>query len=129
MAPPSEPEKPIPMQGTVSPAPQEGIQAHHMAPEAAPCSTHVPAPHPQRGEGPGHGGGVLNPYASFMDTIYTSFLQVSAKEQEEAQAPALCALPPSTRSILFSCLFFPLCLFCFSLSLSSCFSLYFDHNS
>ncbi|XP_046896130.1 methyl-CpG-binding domain protein 6 isoform X1 [Hypomesus transpacificus] len=104
IAPPSEPEKPIPMQETVSPAPQEGIQAHQPAPEAAPCSTNLPAPVAQRGEGPANGGGVLNPYASFMDTIYTSFLQVSAKEQEEAQAPAatsepaLCALPPSTPS-------------------------------
>lgn len=101
IAPPSEPEKPIPMQETGGPVRQVEIQVNQLTPEALPCPSSVPAPMPQKGEGSASGGGVLNPYASFMDTIYTSFLQVSAKEQEEAQAPttsepALCALPPST---------------------------------
>eukprot|EP00063_Salmo_salar_P026205 XP_014001040.1 PREDICTED: methyl-CpG-binding domain protein 6-like [Salmo salar] len=95
MAPPSEGEKPISLQEKDSPAPQEDIPANRLTPEAAPSPCPVRTPVSQRGEG--SVGSVLDPYASFMDTIYTSFLQVSAKEQEAAQtgADVLCALPPS----------------------------------
>ncbi|XP_055748832.1 proline-rich protein 36-like [Salvelinus fontinalis] len=95
MAPPSEGEKPISLQEKDSPAPQEDIPANRLTPEAAPSPCPVRTPVSQRGEG--SVGSVLDPYASFMDTIYTSFLQVSAKEQESAQtgADVLCALPPS----------------------------------
>ncbi|XP_041701831.1 methyl-CpG-binding domain protein 5 [Coregonus clupeaformis] len=95
MAPPSEGEKPISLQEKDSSAPQEDIPANRLAPEAAPSPCPVRAPVSQRGEG--SVGSVLDPYASFMDTIYTSFLQVSANEQEAAKsgADALCALPPS----------------------------------
>uniref|UniRef100_A0A673XK88 Methyl-CpG-binding domain protein 5-like n=1 Tax=Salmo trutta TaxID=8032 RepID=A0A673XK88_SALTR len=95
MAPPSEGEKPISLQEKDSPAPQEDIPANRLTPEAAPSPCPVRTPVSQRGEG--SAGSVLDPYASFMDTIYTSFLQVSAKEQEAAQTgvEVLCALPPS----------------------------------
>uniref|UniRef100_A0AAZ3SLX7 MBD domain-containing protein n=1 Tax=Oncorhynchus tshawytscha TaxID=74940 RepID=A0AAZ3SLX7_ONCTS len=95
MAPPSEGEKPISLQEKDSPAPLEDIPANRLTPEAAPSPCPVRTPVSQRGEG--SVGSVLDPYASFMDTIYTSFLQVSAKEQEAAQtgADVLCALPPS----------------------------------
>ncbi|XP_010896013.2 methyl-CpG-binding domain protein 6 isoform X2 [Esox lucius] len=93
MAPPTEGEKSVSLQETDSSAPQEDIPANRHTPEAGLAPS--PAPASQRGEG--SVGSILDPYASFMDTIYTSFLQVSAKEQEAAQsgADALCALPPS----------------------------------
>ncbi|KAF7655905.1 hypothetical protein LDENG_00048670 [Lucifuga dentata] len=108
---PSEAEKPIPLQETQSPAPQEDIPARQLAPEVAqsplpapaPATAPPPAPPPQRGSegGSASSGGIIDPYTSFMDTIYTSFLQVSAKEQEEGahSGPSdptspFCALPP-----------------------------------
>ncbi|XP_045068353.1 proline-rich protein 36 isoform X1 [Coregonus clupeaformis] len=95
MAPPSEGEKPISLQETDSSAPLEDILANRLTPETVPSPCPAPALVSQRGEG--SVGSVLDPYASFMDTIYTSFLQVSAKEQEAVQsgADAFCALPPS----------------------------------
>ncbi|KAJ8016301.1 hypothetical protein DPEC_G00005770 [Dallia pectoralis] len=86
IAPPPEGEKSVSLQETHSSAPREDIPTDRHTPEA---------PLSQRGED--SVGSILDPYASFMDTIYTSFLQVSAKEQEAAQsgADALCALPPS----------------------------------
>ncbi|KAL1021423.1 hypothetical protein UPYG_G00013090 [Umbra pygmaea] len=94
MAPPSEGEKPVSLQETDSSTQQQDIPSNRLTPEAVPAPSPCLAPSPvsQRGE-----GSILDPYASFMDTIYTSFLQVSAKEHETAQsgADALCALPPS----------------------------------
>ncbi|KAK5923426.1 hypothetical protein CgunFtcFv8_000398 [Champsocephalus gunnari] len=100
LAPPSEGEKPMPLQETQNPSPQEDIPANQMAPSparvSAPAQGHTPPPH--RGS---EGRSVIDPYTSFMDTIYTSFLQVSAKEQEgrghmgpsDPTSP-FCALPP-----------------------------------
>ncbi|XP_070964150.1 methyl-CpG-binding domain protein 6-like isoform X1 [Oncorhynchus clarkii lewisi] len=95
MAPPSEGEKPISLQETDSSSLQEDIPANRLTPETAPSPCPALAPVSQRGEG--SVVSVLDPYASFMDTIYTSFLQVSAKEQEAVQsgADAFGALPPS----------------------------------
>jgi len=91
------------------------MPANQLAPLVAPSPTPSPAtdlpacpppPPPRggsaRGVGVGGGGGALiDPYTSFMDTIYTSFLQVSAKEQEEGiqsgpmdPTSPFCALPP-----------------------------------
>uniref|UniRef100_A0A8C5B5W0 MBD domain-containing protein n=1 Tax=Gadus morhua TaxID=8049 RepID=A0A8C5B5W0_GADMO len=88
------------------PAPHEEMPANQLAPLAVPSPTRSPAPDlpaclpapPQQRGGPeggsargvgagGGGGGLIDPYTSFMDTIYTSFLQVSAKEQEEGPPP------------------------------------------
>lgn len=106
LAPPSEGEKPISIQETQSPAQQEDISACQMAPEVIPSSRPAPAPAlsqqlsppTQRGS---EGRPVIDPYTSFMDTIYTSFLQVSAKEQEDGAhlgpsdpTSPFCALPP-----------------------------------
>ncbi|XP_075993181.1 uncharacterized protein mbd6 [Genypterus blacodes] len=101
----SEGEKSI--QETQSPAPQEDIPASQLAPEAAPsplpASAPPPPPPPHRGSDGGSvgSGGIIDPYTSFMDTIYTSFLQVSAKEQEDGAhsgpsdpSSPFCALPP-----------------------------------
>ncbi|KAJ4933983.1 hypothetical protein JOQ06_006791 [Pogonophryne albipinna] len=100
LVPPSEGEKPMPLQETQNPSPQEDIPANQMAPSparvSAPAQGHPPPPH--RGS---EGRSVIDPYTSFMDTIYTSFLQVSAKEQEgrghmgpsDPTSP-FCALPP-----------------------------------
>ncbi|KAM8862822.1 uncharacterized protein mbd6 isoform 1-T3 [Spinachia spinachia] len=106
LAPPSEGDKPMTLQETQSPAPQEDIPASHMTPQGKPSPvpdppsspTHGRSPPPQRGS---EGRAVIDPYTSFMDTIYTSFLQVSAKEQEgrahmgptDPTSP-FCALPP-----------------------------------
>ncbi|XP_038578873.1 proline-rich protein 36 isoform X1 [Micropterus salmoides] len=104
LAPPSEGEKPVSLQETQSPAPQEDIPASQIAPEVVPSPAPAPAPAqeptlpPQRVS---EGRSVIDPYTSFMDTIYTSFLQVSAKEQEDRahlgpsdSTSPFCALPP-----------------------------------
>ena len=109
------------LQGPQSTAPHEEMPANQLAPlVVVPSPTRSPAtelpacpptPPQQRGGSEagsargvgvgGGGGGLIDPYTSFMDTIYTSFLQVSAKEQEEGaqSGPAdptspFCALPP-----------------------------------
>ncbi|KAK7884350.1 hypothetical protein WMY93_027473 [Mugilogobius chulae] len=97
----SEEEKPISME-TASPAPQPDIPASPMAPEVQ--TPEVPSPAPEPPVDPPKTAGpkpVIDPYTSFMDTIYTSFLQVSAREQEEGarSGPSdptspFCALPP-----------------------------------
>ncbi|XP_059189588.1 mucin-2 [Centropristis striata] len=106
LAPPSEGEKPMSLQETQSPAPQEDIPASQMVPEVVPSPAPAPVSIPtQEHTPPSHrvseGRPVIDPYTSFMDTIYTSFLQVSAKEQEgrahmgpsDPTSP-FCALPP-----------------------------------
>ncbi|XP_012732704.2 proline-rich protein 36 isoform X1 [Fundulus heteroclitus] len=106
LAPASDGEKPGSLQETQRPAAQEELPASEIAPEAVHCpvsalppsSAQEPTPPAQRGS---EGRSVIDPYTSFMDTIYTSFLQVSAKEQEDrAQlgppdpTSPFCALPP-----------------------------------
>ncbi|KAG8002806.1 Methyl-CpG-binding domain protein 5 [Nibea albiflora] len=70
----------------------------HPVPASAPAPAPEPTPPPQRVS---EGRSVIDPYTSFMDTIYTSFLQVSAKEQEDRAhlgpsdpTSPFCALPP-----------------------------------
>ncbi|XP_020796487.2 methyl-CpG-binding domain protein 6 [Boleophthalmus pectinirostris] len=97
----SEEEKPVSME-TESPVPQGDIPANEMAPDAQPPE--VPSPPPEPPVVPPKAAGpkpVIDPYTSFMDTIYTSFLQVSAREQEEGArlgpsdpTSPFCALPP-----------------------------------
>uniref|UniRef100_A0A8D3AXV1 MBD domain-containing protein n=1 Tax=Scophthalmus maximus TaxID=52904 RepID=A0A8D3AXV1_SCOMX len=80
---------PSSMQETQSPALQQDIPTSQIAPDVVPS----PAPAQPPGPAPAHeptqppreseGRSVIDPYTSFMDTIYTSFLQVSAKEQED----------------------------------------------
>ncbi|XP_040909395.1 proline-rich protein 36 isoform X1 [Toxotes jaculatrix] len=108
LAPPSDGEKPVSMQETQSPAPQEDIPAGQIVPDVvpSPASAPLPAPAPPQEPTPppqreSEGRSVIDPYTSFMDTIYTSFLQVSAKEQEDGahMGPSdptspFCALPP-----------------------------------
>lgn len=94
------------LQESQSPAPQKGIPSPQDAPEVvpspapAPAPAQEPTPHRSRGS---EGRSVIDPYTSFMDTIYTSFLQVSAKEQEDRAhlgpsdpTSPFCALPPVT---------------------------------
>lgn len=85
-----EEEKPVSAE-TENSAPQEDIPANQTAPEGhAPEGPSPEVPHKATGGKP-----VIDPYTSFMDTIYTSFLQVSAREQEEgARSSPFCALPP-----------------------------------
>ncbi|XP_036388025.1 proline-rich protein 36-like [Megalops cyprinoides] len=89
-------DKPIGMHETNSPAPQEDISANQLAQEPVPNPGHALGPQQQR-EGPA--GGLLDPYSSFMDTIYTSFLQVSGKSPEGVAGHAVggthSPLPPS----------------------------------
>ncbi|XP_034029036.1 mucin-6 [Thalassophryne amazonica] len=109
LAPHSEGEKPISLPETQSPTPQEDIPVSHMAPDVGSSPGHAPTPVPEPTSPPQQGsegrsvssGGIIDPYTSFMDTIYTSFLQVSAKEQEDGaqMGPSdptspFCALPP-----------------------------------
>lgn len=101
----SEGERPVSLE-TESPDPQDDIPANQMTPEVVPSPAPVPtqAPGPEPTAAPQRAAGakpVIDPYTSFMDTIYTSFLQVSAKEQEEGahMGPSdptspFCALPP-----------------------------------
>lgn len=102
LAAPSEGEKPVSSQEKQLETPQEDIPASQTAPEVAPSPAPPPAhespPPAQRGS---EARSVIDPYTSFMDTIYTSFLQVSAKEQEEGAhlgpsdpTSPFCALPP-----------------------------------
>ncbi|XP_078110747.1 uncharacterized protein mbd6 isoform X2 [Sander vitreus] len=106
LAPPSEGEKPMTLQEAQSPAPQEDIPACQMAAEVVPSPVPAPVLAPAQEHTPpqqrvSEGRSVIDPYTSFMDTIYTSFLQVSAKEQEgrahmgqsDPTSP-FCALPP-----------------------------------
>lgn len=76
---------------TQSPASQEDIPTNQTTPEAQSPEGLAPiVPHRAVGAKP-----VIDPYTSFMDTIYTSFLQVSAREQEEgSRSSPFCALPP-----------------------------------
>ncbi|KAM6924659.1 uncharacterized protein mbd6 isoform 2-T2 [Xenentodon cancila] len=106
LAPPSDGEKADLMQESQSPAPQEDIPAREVISDVVPSPgpSFVPSPaqestaHSHRGS---EGRPVIDPYTSFMDTIYTSFLQVSAKEQEDGAqvgpsdpTSPFCALPP-----------------------------------
>ncbi|XP_023283267.1 proline-rich protein 36-like [Seriola lalandi dorsalis] len=108
LAPPSEGEKPVSMQETQNPAPQENIPTSQITPDVVPspapalpqgpAPAQEPTPPPQRES---EGRAVIDPYTSFMDTIYTSFLQVNAKEQEDGAhlgpsdpTSPFCALPP-----------------------------------
>lgn len=94
------------MQESQSPAPQEDMPARAVIPDVvqSPGPSFAPSP-AQESTPPTHRGSegrpVIDPYASFMDTIYTSFLQVSAKEQEDGgqvgpsdPTSPFCALPP-----------------------------------
>lgn len=104
LAPPSEEEKPVSLQESQSPAPHKGIPDPQIAPEVVPCPARFPAPAQEPTPPPSRapeGRSVIDPYTSFMDTIYTSFLQVSAKEQEDRAhlgpsdpTSPFCALPP-----------------------------------
>ncbi|XP_056279264.1 mucin-2 [Pseudoliparis swirei] len=106
LAPHSEGDKPMSLQDAQSPAPQEDIPASQMAPDTTPSPVPAPVSAPAQEHSPppqriSEGRSVIDPYTSFMDTIYTSFLQVSAKEQEgrahmgpsDPTSP-FCALPP-----------------------------------
>ncbi|KAJ8259438.1 hypothetical protein GJAV_G00169260 [Gymnothorax javanicus] len=83
-------EKPIGIQETSSPAPQDNISANPLAQEPVPAPSSQ-ALGPQRDGAP---GGLLDPYGSFMDTIYTSFLQVSGRSPEGGGDSGDTPLPP-----------------------------------
>ncbi|XP_041654794.1 mucin-12 [Cheilinus undulatus] len=104
LAPPSEGEKPVSLPESQSPSPQEDFPAIQISselvtsPAPASASAQDPPSAPQRVS---EGRSIIDPYTSFMDTIYTSFLQVNAKEQEDRASlgpsdptSPFCALPP-----------------------------------
>ncbi|XP_049608819.1 methyl-CpG-binding domain protein 5 [Syngnathus scovelli] len=104
LAPSSEEEKSGSLQETQSPTPDSDIPASQISPEEianpAPTPVQEPSRPPQRAS---DDRPVIDPYTSFMDTIYTSFLQINAKEQEDGvrSGPSdptspFCALPPVT---------------------------------
>ncbi|XP_077371247.1 uncharacterized protein mbd6 isoform X2 [Festucalex cinctus] len=104
LAPSSEGEKSDSLQETQSPAPHSDIPASQISPEEVarldPTPAQEPSRPPQRGS---DSRPVIDPYTSFMDTIYTSFLQINAREQEDGvhSGPSdptspFCALPPVT---------------------------------
>nr|XP_020493806.1 proline-rich protein 36-like [Labrus bergylta]XP_029133931.1 proline-rich protein 36-like [Labrus bergylta]XP_029133932.1 proline-rich protein 36-like [Labrus bergylta] len=106
LAPPSEGEKAVSLQESQSPAQQEDIPAIQISTEVVPSPVPTPAPATAQEPTPtqqrlSEGKSVIDPYTSFMDTIYTSFLQVNAKEQEDGAnlgpsdpTSPYCALPP-----------------------------------
>uniref|UniRef100_A0A3B3REU3 Methyl-CpG binding domain protein 6 n=1 Tax=Paramormyrops kingsleyae TaxID=1676925 RepID=A0A3B3REU3_9TELE len=85
-------EKPISIQDTISPTPQDEVPANQLEPVPSPGHSLESS---QQRETPA--GGLLDPYGSFMDTIYTSFLQVSGKCPEglPCQAEEGTHSPPS----------------------------------
>ncbi|XP_077434015.1 uncharacterized protein mbd6 isoform X2 [Vanacampus margaritifer] len=104
LAPSSEGEKSDSLQVIQSPSPHGDIPASQISPEEvaspAPTPAQEPSRPPQRGS---DSRPVIDPYTSFMDTIYTSFLQINAKEQEDGvhsrpsdPTSPFCALPPVT---------------------------------
>ncbi|KAM8830945.1 uncharacterized protein mbd6 isoform 1-T3 [Synchiropus picturatus] len=100
LSPPSEAEKSATLQETPSPTPHEDIPAMELSSEAHPSPASTPKHTPSPQQAPG-GRTVIDPYTSFMDTIYTSFLQVNAKEEEDGgdtgpsdPTSPFCALPP-----------------------------------
>ncbi|XP_069042508.1 methyl-CpG-binding domain protein 6 isoform X2 [Lepisosteus oculatus] len=89
-------DKPINSSGqtsdNTSPAPLEEAPANQLAQDSLTNSGHAPGS--QQRSGP------LDPYSSFMETIYTSFLQVTGKKASDGgpcggQSGAPSALPPS----------------------------------
>ncbi|XP_037540872.1 uncharacterized protein LOC119417681 [Nematolebias whitei] len=105
LAPNSDVEKPGSFQETQNTAPQEDMPASEISSElSSPVPTLVSSPARQstpRTNRGSEGRAVIDPYTSFMDTIYTSFLQVNAKEQEDGAqlrpsdpTSPFCALPP-----------------------------------
>ncbi|KAM9785821.1 uncharacterized protein mbd6 [Neosynchiropus ocellatus] len=100
LSPPSEAEKSATLQETPSPNPHEDIPAIKLSSDALPSPASTPKHTPSPPQGPG-GRSVIDPYTAFMDTIYTSFLQVNAKEEEDGgdtgpsdPTSPFCALPP-----------------------------------
>ncbi|KAJ8372798.1 hypothetical protein AAFF_G00276930 [Aldrovandia affinis] len=73
-------EKPIGMHKPISPTPQDHISAFQLAEDPGHNPAHALGPQHQREGTP---GGLLDPYSSFMNTIYNSFLQVSGKSPEK----------------------------------------------
>ncbi|XP_077575981.1 uncharacterized protein mbd6 [Stigmatopora nigra] len=103
LTPPAEGEKSESMLATQSPAPHVDIPASQISPEEVASPAPTPAQEPSRPAQRGSDGrAVIDPYTSFMDTIYTSFLQINAKEQEGGHSgpsdptSPFCALPPVT---------------------------------
>uniref|UniRef100_A0A4W4H7I6 MBD domain-containing protein n=1 Tax=Electrophorus electricus TaxID=8005 RepID=A0A4W4H7I6_ELEEL len=80
MAPALMEEKPLALHGT--PPAQEELPPAQLAQDSLLNPGHVQAPVQQREESVGADSGLLDPYTSFMDTIYTSFLQVSGRGSE-----------------------------------------------
>ncbi|XP_060724159.1 mucin-2 [Tachysurus vachellii] len=73
-------EKPLAVHET-TPA-QEELPASHLCEESLLNPGHLQPPTQQREETAGADPGLIDPYGSFMDTIYTSFLQVSGRGSE-----------------------------------------------
>ncbi|XP_054635236.1 methyl-CpG-binding domain protein 5 isoform X2 [Dunckerocampus dactyliophorus] len=102
LAPSSEEEKSDPLQVAHSPTPHEDIPATKISPEEVASPARTPTQEPSQPSRRGSDSrAIIDPYTSFMDTIYNSFLQINAKEQEEGvhSGPSdptspFCALPP-----------------------------------
>ncbi|XP_076870216.1 uncharacterized protein mbd6 [Brachyhypopomus gauderio] len=91
MAPALMEEKPLALHES-SPA-QEDLPPAQLPQDSLLNPGHVQTPGQQR-EGPaGADPGLLDPYTSFMDTIYTSFLQVSGRGSEAAADSAPLSYP------------------------------------
>ncbi|XP_026774230.2 methyl-CpG-binding domain protein 6 [Pangasianodon hypophthalmus] len=75
-------EKPLAVHET-TPA-QEDLPAAQLCQDSLLNPGHLQPPTQQREEPAGAGPGLIDPYGSFMDTIYTSFLQVSGRGSEGA---------------------------------------------
>ncbi|XP_066519614.1 methyl-CpG-binding domain protein 6 [Hoplias malabaricus] len=81
MAPALMGEKPLALHET--PPAQEDLSPSHLAQDSLLNPGHIQTPAQQREESGGATEpGLLDPYSSFMDTIYTSFLQVSGRGSE-----------------------------------------------
>ncbi|XP_057194377.1 methyl-CpG-binding domain protein 5 isoform X1 [Triplophysa rosa] len=85
-------EKPVSLHET--PPSQEELTSAQISQD--PLLNPVPAPAQQKEDSAGGGTGLFDPYGSFMDTIYTSFLQVSERTQSGSDSTPLSypELPP-----------------------------------
>ncbi|XP_043088105.1 methyl-CpG-binding domain protein 6 [Puntigrus tetrazona] len=85
MAPALMGEKPVALHET--PSSQDQLPSASLSQDS--LLDPVQTPQQQRDPSPGSGPGLFDPYGSFMDTIYTSFLQVSERDSYPELPPPL----------------------------------------
>ncbi|XP_028855285.1 methyl-CpG-binding domain protein 6 [Denticeps clupeoides] len=91
-------DKPLGLNEPTNPPQEEDIPLSQLAQDSVPNPGHVQESQPQQREG--SSGGLFDPYGSFMDTIYTSFLQVSGKESEGGASSSPLSYPTDLPTLM-----------------------------